>query len=61
MSFWDVTLELLKGFETTALIFAGTLAAALPLGLLVCFGSICRFWPLRWLTRLFIWVIRALL
>ncbi|HJA26037.1 MAG TPA: amino acid ABC transporter permease [Candidatus Fournierella merdigallinarum] len=59
MSFWDVTLELLKGFETTALIFAGTLAAALPLGLLVCFGSICRFWPLRWLTRLFIWVIRG--
>ena len=54
MSFWDVTLELLKGFETTALIFAGTLAVALPLGLLVCFGSICRFWPLRWLTRLFI-------
>ncbi len=59
MSFWDVTLELLKGFETTALIFAGTLAAALPLGLLVCFGSVCRFWPLRWLTRLFIWVIRG--
>ena len=33
MSFWEVTLELLKGFQTTVVIFAGTLAAALPLGL----------------------------
>ena len=59
MSFWDVTLELLKGFQTTVVIFAGTLAAALPLGLVVCFGSMCRFAPLRWLTRTFIWIIRG--
>ena len=59
MSFWDVTLELLRGFQTTVLIFAGTLAAALPLGLVVCFGSMCRFAPLRWLTRTFIWIIRG--
>lgn len=59
MSFWEVTLELLKGFQTTVVIFAGTLAAALPLGLVVCFGSMCRFGPLRWLTRTFIWIIRG--
>lgn len=59
MSFWEVTLELLKGFQTTVVIFAGTLAAALPLGLVVCFGSMCRFAPLRWLTRNFIWIIRG--
>lgn len=59
MSFWEVTLELLKGFQTTVIIFAGTLAAALPLGLAVCFGSMCRFAPLRWLTRTFIWIIRG--
>ena len=59
MSFWEVTLELLKGFQTTVVIFAGTLAAALPLGLVVCFGSMCRFAPLRWLTRTFIWIIRG--
>ena len=59
MSFWQVTLELLQGFGNTVFIFAGTLAAALPLGLLVCFGSMCRFAPLRWLTRAFIWVIRG--
>lgn len=59
MSFWEVTLELLNGFQTTVVIFAGTLAAALPLGLVVCFGSMCRFGPLRWLTRTFIWIIRG--
>ncbi|HIZ31100.1 MAG TPA: amino acid ABC transporter permease [Candidatus Fournierella merdipullorum] len=59
MSFWEVTLELLKGFQATVIIFAGTLAAALPLGLAVCFGSMCRFAPLRWLTRTFIWIIRG--
>ena len=59
MSFWEVTLELLKGFQTTVVIFAGTLAAVLPLGLVVCFGSMCRFAPLRWLTRTFIWIIRG--
>lgn len=59
MSFWEVTLELLKGFQTTVVIFAGTLAAALPLGLVVCFGSMCRFAPLRWLARTFIWIIRG--
>lgn len=59
MSFWEVTLELLKGFQTTVVIFAGTLTAALPLGLVVCFGSMCRFAPLRWLTRTFIWIIRG--
>ena len=32
---------------------------ALPLGLVVCFGSMCRFTPLRWLTRTFIWIIRG--
>lgn len=59
MPFWEVTLELLKGFQTTVIIFAGTLAAALPLGLVVCFGSMCRFTPLRWLIRIFIWIIRG--
>jgi len=59
MSFSVVTLQLLDGFGTTCLIFFVTLAAALPLGLVVCFGSMSRFRPLRWLTRAFIWVIRG--
>ncbi|GKI15592.1 amino acid ABC transporter permease [Oscillospiraceae bacterium] len=59
MSFLQVTLELLQGFKTTCLIFAVTLAASLPLGLVVCLGSMSRFAPLRWLTRTFIWIIRG--
>lgn len=59
MSFVQVTLELMRGFGTTCLLFFVTLAASLPLGLVVCFGSMSKFAPLRWLTRAFIWVIRG--
>ncbi len=36
-----------------------TLIGALPLGLVVSFGSMSRFAPLRWLTRTFVWIIRG--
>ena len=57
--FWSVTLQLLAGFEETLKVFALTLVFSLPLGLLVCFGSMSRIKPLRWLVRGFIWVIRG--
>ena len=59
MSFWAITGELLQGFAYTAVIFFATLAAALPLGLVVSFGSMSRFTPLRALTRGIVWVIRG--
>ena len=40
-------------------LFALTLLFALPLGLVVAFGSMSRFKPLRWLVRTFVWVIRG--
>ena len=40
-------------------LFALTLVFALPLGLLVAFGSISRFAPLRGVVRTFVWVIRG--
>ena len=49
MNFGQVTLQLLEGFGTTVLVFALTLAMALPLGLTVVFGSMTKFKPLRWL------------
>jgi polar amino acid transport system permease protein len=52
-------LTLLKGFGTTCLIFAITLVCAAPLGLIVSFGSMSRFGPLRWLTKTFVWVMRG--
>jgi len=43
----------------TGLIFIITLFISLPLGLVVTFGSMSRFRPLRWLTRTFVWAIRG--
>lgn len=48
-----------EGFLVTLKLFLVTLLGALPLGLLICFGSMSRFKPLSILTRLFVWVIRG--
>ena len=57
--FWNVTLSLLEGFNNTLLIFALTLLFALPLGLVVAFGSMAKFTPLRYITKTLIWIIRG--
>ncbi len=59
MTFPQVTLQLLDGFKTTCYIFFLVLAFSLPLGLVISFGSMTKFKPLRWLTRFVIWVIRG--
>ncbi|MBE6976583.1 MAG: amino acid ABC transporter permease [Ruminococcaceae bacterium] len=57
--FTSVTLQLLEGFGETLKVFALTLVFSLPLGLVVCFGSMSRWKPLRALVRGFIWIIRG--
>lgn len=57
--FMTVIGALNEGFVQTLALFVVTLAGALPLGLIVSFGSMSRFTPLRWLTRTVIWVIRG--
>ena len=57
--FLPVTLELLNGFWESIKVFALTLLFSIPLGLVVCFGSMSKFKPLRWLTRGFVWIIRG--
>lgn len=57
--FWQVTLSLLEGFLSTLKIFGLTLLCALPLGLIISFGSRSKFLPLRWLVRTFVWIIRG--
>ncbi|MBE6926532.1 MAG: amino acid ABC transporter permease [Ruminococcaceae bacterium] len=57
--FIPVTLQLLEGFWETLKVFALTLVFSIPLGLVVCFGSMSTFKPLRALTRGFVWVIRG--
>ena len=51
--------SLFDGFSETCIIFAVTLLFALPLGLIITFGSISGFAPLRWLVRTFVWIIRG--
>ena len=57
--FLPVTLQLLAGFGESIKVFLLTLLFSIPLGLVVCFGSMSRFSPLRWLTRTFVWIIRG--
>ena len=57
--FFVVSQKLLAGFGENSLIFIVTLLAALPLGMIVSMGSMSKFFPLRWLTRTFVWIIRG--
>ena len=59
MNFLEITLQLLTGFGWTCLLFILTLAFALPLGLLVSFGSMSKFKPLKYVVRAFVWIIRG--
>ena len=57
--FISVTLALLKGFGQTMNIFLLTLAFSIPLGLLVCFGTMSKFSPLRYVMKAIVWIIRG--
>ncbi len=57
--FIPVTLQLLQGFGETMKIFVWTLVFSIPLGLVICFGSMSHFKPLQWITRSFVWIIRG--
>lgn len=59
MDFVNITIKLLNGFGTTALLFVLTLVFALPLGLIISFGSMSKFKPLQYLVKAFVWVIRG--
>ena len=55
----DVVKVLFEGFGENLQIFVLTLLMAIPLGLVITFGSMTRFRPVRWLTRTFVWIIRG--
>ena len=59
MGFIEVTLRLWTGFQTTLLLFALTLVFSLPLGLVISFGSMSKFSPLRYFVKIFVWIIRG--
>lgn len=57
--FQTVLLSLTEGFGKTLEIFALTLLGALPLGLVIAFGSMNRFKLISWPVKLIIWVVRG--
>ena len=59
MSFWEINLELLEGLLYTFIIFAATLIAALPLGLLIAMGSKSKIKVVSAVVKAFVWVIRG--
>lgn len=50
---------LCSGFLKTLEIFAVTLLGALPLGLIIAFGSMSRLIPLKALIRTIVWIVRG--
>ena len=57
--FLSVNRALLEGFGETLKVFILTLLIALPLGLVICFGSMSRLKLVRFPIRFLIWVIRG--
>lgn len=47
------------GFLQTLKLFIVTLLGAVPLGLIIAFGSMSRFRPLSYLTKIVVWIIRG--
>ena len=47
------------GFLQTLKLFFVTLLGALPLGLIIAFGSMAHFRPLKYITNIIVWVVRG--
>ena len=57
--FLNVTQTLLGGLLTTFEIFIFTLVFSMPLGLILSFGSMSKWKPLRYLVQVLVWIIRG--
>ena len=57
--FVPVTNALMEGFLETIKVFVYTLVFSIPLGLVICFGSMSKFKPLKYFCRGVVWVIRG--
>ena len=57
--FQTVLASLSSGFLETLKLFALTLLGALPLGLIISFGSMSRFRPLKYIVKSIVWVVRG--
>ena len=60
MSFLEVTTSLLNGFSISLLIFVVTLLLGAPLGLPIAFCSMSRFKPVKYVAKVFVWIVRGI-
>ena len=60
MTFWQITLDLLRGFGVTCTLFLLTLLLAIPLGLGLSFCTMSRFRPVKAVSKVFVWIIRGI-
>ena len=59
MSFQQVSMSLAVGFLENCRLFFETLLFSIPLGLLICFGSMSKFKPLSYFIKTIVWIIRG--
>ncbi len=59
MTLTNVTLELLEAFSQNCILFAFTLLGAIPLGLLIAFGSMSKYKLISAPVRTLVWIIRG--
>lgn len=57
--FMTVTQSLFEGLMMTFKIFGLTILMAIPLGLIISFGSMSRFIAIKWPIRTLIWIVRG--
>ena len=57
--FWTVTHSLISGLGTATQLFALTLLFGLPLGLVIAFGSMSKWRPLKAVVDVIVWIIRG--
>ena len=59
MDILQILMQLLEGFKENLLIFVVTIIAALPLGLIITFGTMSKLKPLKWIMKTYVWIIRG--
>jgi polar amino acid transport system permease protein len=57
--FWTVTQSLISGLGTATQLFALTLLFGLPLGLVIAFGSMSKWRPIKTIVDVLVWIIRG--
>ncbi len=60
MSFLQVLLFLMDGFKITCVLFFLTLLFALPLGLIISFGTMSKIKPISAFFQIIVWIVRGI-